>query len=380
MVDLRRMNRLLAVDGHEVTVEAGITIRELGPLLAERGLALENQGDVDPQTLAGAICTATHGTGARFGNVSAQVVRLRLVTGRGEVVELREGDELLRRAGVARRARRDLVGDAALRAGVHDPPRRRAAAARRRARPLRRARGLERPLRAVRLPLHAHRADAQLGAHRPRAAAAERVAVVRARRPAGERRARGRLPHRPSLPRGDPGDQPARRGRDEPRRAPRREPPRLRQPAHRPLHRDGVRRSRASACRRRWSGCWRWSSGAASRSASRSSCAWWRRTTPCCRRRTAAPTGYIAVHQYRGMEFESYFRGVEAIMDEYGGRPHWGKRHYQSAATLRSRYPGVGSLPGGARPARPRAQVRERVPAPGARLSGWRSRAGAGRA
>jgi L-gulono-1,4-lactone dehydrogenase len=39
------------------------------------------------------------------------------------------------------------------------------------------------------------------------------------------------------------------------------------------------------------------------------------------------------------MEFESYFRGVEAIMDEYGGRPHWGKRHYQTAATLRERYP-----------------------------------------
>jgi FAD-linked oxidoreductase len=52
------------------------------------------------------------------------------------------------------------------------------------------------------------------------------------------------------------------------------------------------------------------------------------------------PTGYVAVHQYRGMEFESFFRAVEAIMDEYGGRPHWGKRHYQTAATLRSRYPG----------------------------------------
>lgn len=52
------------------------------------------------------------------------------------------------------------------------------------------------------------------------------------------------------------------------------------------------------------------------------------------------PTGYIAVHQYRGMEFEGYFRSVEAIMDEYGGRPHWGKRHYQTAATLRPRYPG----------------------------------------
>ena len=48
---------------------------------------------------------------------------------------------------------------------------------------------------------------------------------------------------------------------------------------------------------------------------------------------------YIAVHQFRGQEFETYFRAVEAIMDSYGGRPHWGKRHYQSAATLRERYP-----------------------------------------
>jgi L-gulono-1,4-lactone dehydrogenase len=51
-------------------------------------------------------------------------------------------------------------------------------------------------------------------------------------------------------------------------------------------------------------------------------------------------TCYIAVHQYSRMEFETYFRAVEAIMDEYAGRPHWGKRHYQSAGTLRERYPG----------------------------------------
>jgi L-gulonolactone oxidase len=50
-------------------------------------------------------------------------------------------------------------------------------------------------------------------------------------------------------------------------------------------------------------------------------------------------TCYIAAHQYRGMEFESFFRGVEEIMDDYGGRPHWGKRHYQRAETLRERYP-----------------------------------------
>jgi FAD/FMN-containing dehydrogenase len=51
-------------------------------------------------------------------------------------------------------------------------------------------------------------------------------------------------------------------------------------------------------------------------------------------------TAYIAVHVFHGMEFESYFRGVEAIMGEYGGRPHWGKRHYQTAATLKPLYPG----------------------------------------
>jgi FAD-linked oxidoreductase len=53
-------------------------------------------------------------------------------------------------------------------------------------------------------------------------------------------------------------------------------------------------------------------------------------------------TAYLAAHQYRGMEFETYFRGVEAIMDSYGGRPHWGKRHYQSAPTLAERYPDWG--------------------------------------
>jgi L-gulono-1,4-lactone dehydrogenase len=50
-------------------------------------------------------------------------------------------------------------------------------------------------------------------------------------------------------------------------------------------------------------------------------------------------TAYIAVHQYRGMEWRPYFEAVEAIMNEYGGRPHWGKRHFQTAVTLAERYP-----------------------------------------
>ncbi len=50
-------------------------------------------------------------------------------------------------------------------------------------------------------------------------------------------------------------------------------------------------------------------------------------------------TAYVAVHQYRGMEWRPYFEAVEAIMDDYLGRPHWGKRHFQTAATLAPRYP-----------------------------------------
>jgi L-gulonolactone oxidase len=50
-------------------------------------------------------------------------------------------------------------------------------------------------------------------------------------------------------------------------------------------------------------------------------------------------TAYIAVHIFERMEYEPYFREVEAIMDGYDGRPHWGKLHFQTASTLRPRYP-----------------------------------------
>ncbi len=50
-------------------------------------------------------------------------------------------------------------------------------------------------------------------------------------------------------------------------------------------------------------------------------------------------SAYIAVHVYRGVPYDHYFQGVEAIMSSYGGRPHWGKMHFQSAETLAPRYP-----------------------------------------
>jgi L-gulonolactone oxidase len=49
-------------------------------------------------------------------------------------------------------------------------------------------------------------------------------------------------------------------------------------------------------------------------------------------------TTYIAVHQYRGMDWRPYFEAVEAIMRDFGGRPHWGKRHFQTAETLAPLY------------------------------------------
>jgi L-gulonolactone oxidase len=57
--------------------------------------------------------------------------------------------------------------------------------------------------------------------------------------------------------------------------------------------------------------------------------------SPAFERRSA----YIAVHVPAREPHEEYFDGVEAIMNDYGGRPHWGKLHSQTASTLRFRYP-----------------------------------------
>jgi FAD-linked oxidoreductase len=58
----------------------------LNRLLADAGLALPNLGDIDVQTVAGAVSTGTHGTGARLGCLATFVHSLTLVTGSGEVV------------------------------------------------------------------------------------------------------------------------------------------------------------------------------------------------------------------------------------------------------------------------------------------------------
>ena len=94
MVRLDRLDRILAIDRAAglVKVEGGIVLGELNRRLDELGLAIANLGDIDRQTLAGSISTGTHGTGARWRSVSAQVEAVDLLLADGTSREIK-GDE-----------------------------------------------------------------------------------------------------------------------------------------------------------------------------------------------------------------------------------------------------------------------------------------------
>lgn len=89
LISLQHLRGLVDHDSAtlQASARAGTTLRELGPLLWQHGQALVNQGDVDPQTVAGACATSTHGTGMALGSFSSMVRGVRLVTPAGDVVE-----------------------------------------------------------------------------------------------------------------------------------------------------------------------------------------------------------------------------------------------------------------------------------------------------
>ncbi len=91
MVDVAALNRVIDADSESglVKVGAGTVLADLNEQLHGLGLAMENLGDIDRQTIAGAISTGTHGTGAKLRNISAQVEAIELVTADGGVRELR---------------------------------------------------------------------------------------------------------------------------------------------------------------------------------------------------------------------------------------------------------------------------------------------------
>ncbi len=91
-VSMESMRGLVDVDLERgrVTLWAGTHLWELPSILHPLGLALANMGDVDRQTISGAISTGTHGTGIELGGLSTQVVGASIVTGTGELLEIDE--------------------------------------------------------------------------------------------------------------------------------------------------------------------------------------------------------------------------------------------------------------------------------------------------
>lgn len=94
LISLNAMQGIVSVDAEEnyITFWAGTKLKLLGKILHQQGLAMENLGDIDRQSIAGAICTGTHGTGLSFGNLSTQVSGLEFVNGKGEVIWCSENE------------------------------------------------------------------------------------------------------------------------------------------------------------------------------------------------------------------------------------------------------------------------------------------------
>jgi FAD-linked oxidoreductase len=89
MIRLENLNGILHVDHSscQVTVGAGTRLSDLNMLLHTEGLALANLGDIAYQTVAGAISTSTHGTGKALTGLAGQVVAMKLIDGQGEIIE-----------------------------------------------------------------------------------------------------------------------------------------------------------------------------------------------------------------------------------------------------------------------------------------------------
>jgi FAD-linked oxidoreductase len=335
---LDRMNCVLDADPATglVRAQAGITLRALSEALAGVGLALENLGDIDAQTLAGALATGTHGTGATLRTLSANVTAMQLVTAAGDVREL-DGGDLLPAARVSVGAL-GVVTAITLRAvpaftlrGVDDRapfdevlatlheraaghrhfelyvfPHARHALTRTNdvvdgpPRPRGRTHAYAQDVLLTNRALHA---VCLAGRAVPRAiprlsrfatwAAGSSVRVDRSDRIFTSPRLVRFTEMEYALPRAAIADAlPAIKAQAE------------RHPINFPIEVRFVAGDDALL-------------------------------SPAHERDTA----YVAVHAFKGMAWEPYFRAVEAIANAHGGRPHWGKRHFQTAATLAPRYP-----------------------------------------
>jgi FAD/FMN-containing dehydrogenase len=104
LIDMAAITGITGIDTERqrVRAQAATPISDFGEPLWDAGLALSNQGDIDKQTIAGAISTGTHGSGIALGSFSSALRWVRLIDGHGEIVEIGENDlSRLRAAQVA---------------------------------------------------------------------------------------------------------------------------------------------------------------------------------------------------------------------------------------------------------------------------------------
>lgn len=343
MLHLERLDRLVAIDedAATVTVEAGIHLWKLNEELARRGLALANLGDIDRQTISGAIATATHGGGARFGGLATFVRGLELVTGDGTVLRCSPDEEPevfacarvgLGALGVVTKVTLQCVPAFRLHA---------------RERPTTLDRMLAEfdsvvddnehmdfywwPHTDVATVKVANRTDAPVRRKSPYKTWRDEVVLANYLFGALCALGRRRSAAVPDL---------------------------MRKTASSLGKTERVDDSHRVLCSRRLVRFVEMEYAVPRSDAAKALLAIRdlidRERIPVdfpIELRVAAAddiplstaqgrdTAYLAVHLSAGRSFDAYFRGVEAIMDDLDGRPHWGKMHYQSAATLAPRYP-----------------------------------------
>jgi L-gulonolactone oxidase len=343
LISLERFGAVLDVDRDSglVRVQGGITIAALNARLAEHGLALENLGDIDVQSIAGAISTATHGTGASLRNIPSQVQELKLVLADGStlVCSTESDPELLRAARVGLGAL-GVVAEVTLRcvpaftlSGIDvpaplaqtldrfdelassndhfeffvfphcdmaltrtnnrtdEPPRPRGKTAA--------------WLNDVLLTNHAFGAFCALGRVMPSQIPRINRLVTKLAGTSKQLDRSDRIFASPRLVRFTEMEYSLPR-------------------EHTP---EAVRAVMELIERRGFAVPFPVEVRTVAPDDAMLSTAYGRES------------GFVAVHMYRGMQWRPYFEAVEQIFYELGGRPHWGKRHFQTEQTLRPRYP-----------------------------------------
>ena len=343
LLRLDRLDRFLEVDADAgtVTVEAGMALWKLNEELARRGLALANLGDIDRQTISGAIATATHGGGARFGGLATFVVAMELVTADGSVLRCSPAEEpevfACARVGLgalgvvtavtlrcvpafrlhslerpttleAMLADFDTIVDGNEHIDLYWWPHTDVATVKVNNRtddPVRRKSAYKTWRDEVLLSNYVFGALTKVGKLRPGAipdlmrttakSLGKTELVDESHRVLCSRRLVRFVEMEYAVPRPEAGKA-LLRIRDL-------------------IEGEGLRVDFPIELR-----------VAAADDIPLSTA-------------NGRETAYLAVHLSSGTPYEAYFRGVEAIMDELGGRPHWGKMHFQNAATLAPRYP-----------------------------------------